>query len=294
MHICVFQVAGKRCHDLNEEICLMTQLGSDPDGRGKGNGHLTKEQFVNLLEYADKRGVMIVPSINVGDNARAMVVGMDRALKKNTLNPVGVSLFDETEVENLRMSGRYPKKDSAINPCRPETVQFVDYILKYLKSLYTQSGQQFTRLHFASDFNTEQMMTSKHCFPTPPRNATELQAARSRLTAIKADFLAKLGQLFTTEGVDISGTVELFTGFPDSEFVSRMTIMDKSKRYPNIDAYVVNDDYMRFNPPSPPNMPMEFFSQRAQLLKNNGYKVNCYSVIRSNLSILKQFSVFSK
>lgn len=95
--------------------------------------------------------------------------------------------------------------------------------------------------------------------------------------------MAKLGQLFTTEGVDISGTVELFTGFPDSEFVSRMTIMDKSKRYPNIDAYVINDDYMRFNPPTPPNMPMEVYSQRAQLLKNNGYKVNCYCVISSNL-----------
>lgn len=41
--------------------------------------------------------------------------------------------------------------------------------------------------------------------------------------------------------------MELFIGFFDSEFVFRMIIMDKFKWYLNIDVYVVNDDYMRFN-----------------------------------------------
>lgn len=268
--VTIFQLAGKRCHDLTEKTCLLTQLGSNPDGTGKGNGHLSTAQFAELLKYADDRGVMIVPSVNIGDNARAIIVGMERVIQNGGQ---GISLFDETEVDDIRMTGRYPKKDSAINPCRPQTVQFVEFILKYLKNLYATAGKEFTRLHFASDFNTEQMMTSKHCFPTPPRNATELQAARSRLTAIKADFLAKIGTLFTLHNVDISGTVDFFTGFPDNEFVSRMTIMDKSRRYPNISAYAVNDDYMRFNPPASPQMPMEIYSQRAQLLKNNGYNV---------------------
>lgn len=70
-----------------------------------------------------------------------MVVGMDWVFKKNILNFVGVSLFDEIEVENLRMLGRYFKKDSVINLCRFEIVQFVDYILKYLKFFYIESGQ---------------------------------------------------------------------------------------------------------------------------------------------------------
>ncbi|XP_062576148.1 putative beta-hexosaminidase [Saccostrea cucullata] len=263
------QIAGKRCHDPKEEMCLFTQLGSNPDGSGLGNGYLTPTQFKNLIEYADDRGVMIVPSVNVGDNARAMVVGMEGAIKSGKQ---GISLFDPTD-EDLRISGRYPGKDTAINPCRPETMQFVNYVLKSLKRIYSQAGIPLSRLHFGSDFNTEQMMTSKHCFPIAPRNATELQAARSKLTAIKADFLAQLGALFTRENVDISGTVDFFTGFPDNEFVSRMTIMDKSKRYPNISAFAINDDYMRFNPPAGPNSRMEIYANRAQLLKNNGYKV---------------------
>lgn len=65
---------------------------------------------------------MIVFFINVGDNVCVMVVGMDCVFKKNILNFVGVSLFDEIEVENLRMLGRYFKKDSVINLCRFEIV----------------------------------------------------------------------------------------------------------------------------------------------------------------------------
>lgn len=79
------------------------------------------------------------------------------------------------------------------------------------------------------------------------------------LIVIKVDFLVKFGIFFIVEGVDISGIVELFIGFFDSEFVFRMIIMDKFKWYLNIDVYVVNDDYMRFNFFFLLNMLMEFF-----------------------------------
>lgn len=71
--------------------------------------------------------------------------------------------------------------------------------------------------------------------------------------------MVKFGIFFIVEGVDISGIVELFIGFFDSEFVFRMIIMDKFKWYLNIDVYVVNDDYMRFNFFFLLNMLMEFF-----------------------------------
>lgn len=79
------------------------------------------------------------------------------------------------------------------------------------------------------------------------------------LIVIKVDFLVKFGIFFIVEGVDISGIVELFIGFFDSEFVFRMIIMDKFKWYLNIDVYVVNDDYMRFNFFFLLNMLIEFF-----------------------------------
>lgn len=71
--------------------------------------------------------------------------------------------------------------------------------------------------------------------------------------------MVKFGIFFIVEGVDISGIVELFIGFFDSEFVFRMIIMDKFKWYLNIDVYVVNDDYMRFNFFFLLNMLIEFF-----------------------------------
>jgi len=53
------QIGGRRCHDMEERSCIMSQLGSLPTSSAPGSGHFTTADYRDLLTYSRQRHIQV-------------------------------------------------------------------------------------------------------------------------------------------------------------------------------------------------------------------------------------------
>ena len=53
------KVGANRCHDPTGDICIMPQLGSGPWAGSSGSGHLTTQDYREILQYAHDRHIQV-------------------------------------------------------------------------------------------------------------------------------------------------------------------------------------------------------------------------------------------
>ena len=76
------QVGGRRCHDLTESQCVITQLGSTPNGPNSGTGWYSVDQYKDILSYAQRRHVKVIPEFDMPGHAHAAIVSMEARYRK--------------------------------------------------------------------------------------------------------------------------------------------------------------------------------------------------------------------
>ena len=203
----LIQIGGKRCHDEDERTCLFNQLGSDPADieNSVGSGYLTVDQFAQLIKEAEKRNIEIIPRINMGRSARAAVV----PLKQHPDPEVQKWLFDPTD-DTVFYDPRFPEQDSAINPCRNESLEFFKYLVNYLELIYTHDAKVPLRnMMVGTDVSPEQVMTSKHCLDQPV-NRTANPNATEEITLNKVRFVQDMHAILTKRSIQLMGPDDIF------------------------------------------------------------------------------------
>ena len=76
------QVGGRRCHDLTETQCVITQLGSMPNTPNAGSGWYSTEQYREILSHAEKRHVKVIPEFDMPGHAHAAIISMVARYRK--------------------------------------------------------------------------------------------------------------------------------------------------------------------------------------------------------------------
>ncbi|KAK3103238.1 hypothetical protein FSP39_017744 [Pinctada imbricata] len=187
------EVGSRRCHDLDETKCMFSSIGSDPNSNIL-NGYLTKAQMIELLEDADLLNIEIIPSLNIGESARAAIVPLKRGSQMSGTQSVS-PLYDPDDIDFV--DPFYPQKDSAMNPCRKETKDFYIHVLRQLKDIYGTAALPLKTIMIGSKVNFNQVLNSKYCYP-PNLNIAQRLSAREQLRALINQF--KLN--FTTDLVN--------------------------------------------------------------------------------------------
>ncbi|MBZ9611483.1 family 20 glycosylhydrolase [Rheinheimera maricola] len=148
------EIGAKRCFDLSEQHCLLTQLGTGPHASGSGNGYYSTADFIEILRYAAARHIEVIPEIDLPGHARAAIVAM-RA-RYNRLMAAGQPeaarqylLSDPHDSSQYLSVQNY--NDNAANVCLASTYAFVDKVLYELQQLYRQAGQTLQVFHMGGD-----------------------------------------------------------------------------------------------------------------------------------------------
>ena len=74
------EVGARRGHTLDEKDHLRPAYGSGPDAEGAenyGNGHYSRDDFIEILKYAHARNIEVIPEINFPGHARAAIKAME-------------------------------------------------------------------------------------------------------------------------------------------------------------------------------------------------------------------------
>lgn len=147
-------IGAKRCFDLTEQHCLLTQLGTGPNIDGTGNGYYSTTDFIDILRYAAERHIEVIPEIDLPGHARAAIVSMKA--RYNRLMAQGQReaaeqylLSDAADTSSYLSVQNY--NDNSANVCLPSTYAFVEKVLHELQDMYKQAGVRFSTYHMGGD-----------------------------------------------------------------------------------------------------------------------------------------------
>ncbi|WP_166350290.1 family 20 glycosylhydrolase [Phytoactinopolyspora limicola] len=120
---------------------------------GKGSGHYTADDFVEILEYAAERHIDVYPELNFPAHARSSVQAMERRYERlKDEDPEAAEEFrlidpdDTTETRSVQLYN-----DNLINPCRDSTYTFLQKVVDEVAEMYDEAGLELTRIHLGAD-----------------------------------------------------------------------------------------------------------------------------------------------
>lgn len=149
------EIGAKRCFDLEEKRCLLSQLGSGPTSDNFGSGYFSKADYIDIVKHAKARHIEVIPEIDMPAHARAAVVSMearyDRLMAQG--KPIQANeyrLMDPQDTSNVTTVQFYDKQ-SFINPCMESSKRFVDKVISEVAAMHIEAGAPLTTWHFGGD-----------------------------------------------------------------------------------------------------------------------------------------------
>ena len=149
------EIGSRRGHTENELDHLYPAYGSGPYPDAKenhGSGFYSREQFIDLLQYAQKRHVEIIPEINFPGHARAAVKSMEartKRIKDSGSSEPAYTLHDPNDQSEYSSVQAY--NDNVICPCQESVYQFLEAVVSDLVTIYQEADVKFNTVHTGGD-----------------------------------------------------------------------------------------------------------------------------------------------
>lgn len=149
-------IASRRGHTLTERDWLYPAYGGgwDPnDTESTANGYYTKQDFIDILQYAHQHHMKIIPEVDLPGHARAAIKAMEaRYYKHIDSNPAKAKeyLLSDFNDESVYLSAQ-AFTDNTICVALPSVYTFVDKVITEIVKMYEEAGLQLNVFHIGGD-----------------------------------------------------------------------------------------------------------------------------------------------
>ncbi len=194
-------IGSKRCHDPEEKICLLPQLGAGPDGTGSVNGYLSVADYVMIVKAAAARQIEVIPSIDMPGHSRAAIRAMEArrarlAAEGKTAEAEAYRLIDPADTTEYRSIQNY--SDNTLNVCLPATYRFVDTVVDALADMHKQAGVPLKTFHLGADETAGAWVKSPACKAMIAENGGDASKLTPR-------FIERVSQSLAAKGLEAAG-----------------------------------------------------------------------------------------
>jgi|APFEC2959095171_1045051.scaffolds.fasta_scaffold00097_3 hexosaminidase len=195
------QIGGKRCHDPEENVCLLPQLGAGPDGTSDVNGYLTTADYVTIVKEAAARGIEVIPSIDTPGHSRAAVTAMEARYRRlaaagKQAEASEYRLIDPADTTKYSSVQHYT--DNTLNVCLPSTYRFMDTVVDALAEMHRQAGAPLKTFHLGADETAGAWVKSPAC-------ATMIAENGGDATKLTSRFIEKVTANVAAKGIRTGG-----------------------------------------------------------------------------------------
>jgi hexosaminidase len=151
------EVGAHRGHTLTERDHLIPAYGSGPDRNSEGNhgsGYLSRETFIDLLQFAKAHHIEVIPEINFPGHARAAIYAMenryDRLMKEGKqeeaewyrlIDPLDASAYNSAQNFN----------DNVVCVCTEGPYRLFETVVDEVIEMYQEAGLTLKILHTGGD-----------------------------------------------------------------------------------------------------------------------------------------------
>lgn len=147
-------VGSKRAFTKDELESLIPMYGSGPDTSSTGSGYLSRSDFVDILNYAKERNILIIPQISVPSHMRSAIVSMNARYQKF------IELGNQEEAEKYLLIDPDDKSeyysaqgfnDNIMNVCRESSFTFYNKVIDEIYLMYKDAGVEMEKFGVAAD-----------------------------------------------------------------------------------------------------------------------------------------------
>lgn len=151
-------VGAQRQHNPGmEHPSLHPAYGSGPEAYhpgSHGSGYYSRQEFIDLLRYAARRHVTVIPEVNFPGHARAAIKAMEARYERLMAagDPEGAEeyrLIDPADTSKYLSAQAY--KDNVVSVARPSTYRFYHKVLDELSAMYAEAGLVMDQIHTGGD-----------------------------------------------------------------------------------------------------------------------------------------------
>ncbi len=197
-------IGSKRCHDLQEDKCIMPSLGSGPVGDAPVNGYLSVAEYSEILKAASARHIQVIPSLDMPGHARAAVKSMEARYRKlaSEGHEAEAREFlltdpdDDTAYQSIQFYN-----DNTINPCMESSYAFIVKVIDEVSEIHARAGQPLTRYHIGADETGGAWKDSPICKAFLADNAYGV----SSIDELGAYFIERVAAILDERGIETAG-----------------------------------------------------------------------------------------
>jgi hexosaminidase len=151
------QVGGKRGHTSNSKNWLAPSFGSGPNPdseNNNGKGFYTREEFKEIIKYADQRHIQVIPEVCFPSHARAAIKAMearyDYYMAKNEPEKANEFRLIDPDDQSVYLSAQM-YKDNIVCVALPSAYHFYETVVKDFVAMYEEAGLKMTLFNTGGD-----------------------------------------------------------------------------------------------------------------------------------------------
>jgi hexosaminidase len=203
------EVGAKRGHTLDSKHFLPPSHGSGGEIDNKtGTGFYTVADFIDILKYADKLHIQVIPEFEAPGHARGAIKSMDaryeRLMAEGKKEQAWKYRLSDPEDKSQYSTAQY-WTDNVINVSLPSTYNFVETVMDEVIKMYKEAGVPLKTINWGGD--------------EVPKGVWEQSPAYLRLKASHPEiqntgdlwyyFYGRVNQLMKARGLYTSGWEEM-------------------------------------------------------------------------------------
>lgn len=143
------QVGSRRGWGLDESdhlYQLFTGDGNPDNLAGTSNGMFTREEFIDMLKYADALGIDVLTEIESPGHARAAIKAMERRAKNGDAS---MRLIEDNDTSKYTSAQSF--HDNVMNPSLESTYKFMETVIDDIIAMYDEAGVELIGIHIGGD-----------------------------------------------------------------------------------------------------------------------------------------------
>jgi hexosaminidase len=194
-------VGGQRQHAKSmHEPVVHPGYGSGPfaymEGKN-GSGFYTREEFIDILEYATARHITVIPVLNFPGHARAAIKSMEkrylRLMEDGKQEDAEAYRLVDPEDQSVYLSAQ-AFKDNVVSVARNSTYDFYLKVVDELTKMYADAGLELKKMHSGGDEVAEGAWTASPMEKELLKSLPEINDPKNLQAYFFSTLLEKLGE----------------------------------------------------------------------------------------------------
>ena len=179
----------------------------DPkDMTSSANGHLTKEDYVEIVKYAWERRITVIPEFDTPGHSRAAIKAMEAYAKRTGDDSF---LLSDPEDASEYCSVQY-YRDNALNVAMPSTYKFIEVVFDRLIAYHKEAGAPIPAIHVGGD-----EVPGGAWVGSEPCQKIMKERGWDNIELMKSYYIENVLDIAESRGVKISGWQELVMDLED-------------------------------------------------------------------------------